>query len=169
MTTKICTKCKVEKPLTGFRFRSDRQKYIPRCNICERAWAKTYNSKLPRDQVNKKAVARYQANPDKARRLRRAGYSGIGIQKYLELENLYGSACNICGTTDKIGGRHLAYDHDHTTGKFRGFLCMNCNQGLGKFFDKIELLESAITYLNKQGVPSWQTLLKHLELKYEDI
>lgn len=40
-------------------------------------------------------------------------------------------------------------DHSHGTGTVRGILCHNCNVGLGHFFDKIVLLQSAITYLNR--------------------
>ena len=38
-------------------------------------------------------------------------------------------------------------DHDHSTGKFRDWLCDSCNTGLGRFDDKITLLEKAIEYL----------------------
>ena len=35
-------------------------------------------------------------------------------------------------------------DHDHDTGEFRGWLCNNCNTGLGAMGDTIEGLERAI-------------------------
>jgi hypothetical protein len=38
-------------------------------------------------------------------------------------------------------------DHCHETGEFRGFLCSNCNLGLGKFKDDPEILLNAIAYL----------------------
>ena len=38
-------------------------------------------------------------------------------------------------------------DHDHDTGEFRGWLCNNCNTGLGAMGDTIEGLERAIKYL----------------------
>jgi hypothetical protein len=38
-------------------------------------------------------------------------------------------------------------DHDHATGKFRGWLCMHCNHGLGKMLDSPALLRAAATYL----------------------
>ena len=51
--------------------------------------------------------------------------------------------CNCCG--DVKGVLHL--DHDHVTDKFRGYLCINCNHGLGKFNDSVEKLQLAIEYL----------------------
>ena len=40
-------------------------------------------------------------------------------------------------------------DHDHESGRFRGYLCMNCNLGLGKFMDDPEILANAIKYLSQ--------------------
>ena len=56
--------------------------------------------------------------------------------------------CAICGkgipsTWDK--GVHI--DHDHNTGKVRGLLCPNCNNGLGNFKDNTNTLMSACEYL----------------------
>ena len=41
----------------------------------------------------------------------------------------------------------LVIDHDHETGKFRGWLCRRCNIALGKFNDDIPTLKNAIKYL----------------------
>jgi len=51
--------------------------------------------------------------------------------------------CECCGTeTDK-----LVYDHDHQTGKFRGYLCRKCNLAIGHIGDDIESLSRALNYL----------------------
>lgn len=61
--------------------------------------------------------------------------------------------CAICKkpeTAKKQSGngiKRLSVDHDHTTGAIRGLLCMYCNTALGKFKDDIEILKSAIVYL----------------------
>jgi len=57
------------------------------------------------------------------------------------------SCCELCGAFNQ----HLHLDHDHTDGSFRGYLCANCNQGLGKFKDNVSKLKLAIEYLNRKG------------------
>lgn len=61
-----------------------------------------------------------------------------------------GGVCAICGqketSTYRGKVRKLAVDHCHKTGRVRGLLCMNCNQGLGKFQHSHELLIKAATY-----------------------
>lgn len=52
--------------------------------------------------------------------------------------------CEICG-----GSTRMAYDHNHKTGEFRGWLCMKCNTALGLVGDKVETLEKMIEYLKK--------------------
>ena len=40
-------------------------------------------------------------------------------------------------------------DHDHKTGKFRGVLCQNCNNALGRVGDSTETLLRLVEYLKK--------------------
>ena len=43
--------------------------------------------------------------------------------------------------------RQFEVDHCHSTGKVRGLLCHKCNLGIGNLNDDINLLKSAIKYL----------------------
>ena len=52
--------------------------------------------------------------------------------------------CLICRREQK-----LEIDHNHNSGKIRGFLCSRCNGALGQFCDNIGLLKKAIRYLEK--------------------
>lgn len=54
--------------------------------------------------------------------------------------------CEICGTSEK-----LCWDHNHTTGNFRGTLCGPCNKGIGHFFDSPELCVRAAEYLRNKS------------------
>jgi hypothetical protein len=55
--------------------------------------------------------------------------------------------CEICGCGPTSKG--FQWDHDHETGKFRGFLCQRCNCALGLFMDDEENLLCAIEYLRR--------------------
>lgn len=59
------------------------------------------------------------------------------------------SVCDICGSKQVGNKTNLCYDHDHTTGKFRGWLCNNCNYMLGHAKDNPEILAKAILYLTQ--------------------
>lgn len=52
--------------------------------------------------------------------------------------------CEICNAISKLNK-----DHDHKTGYQRGWLCQNCNFGIGFLKDSISNLESAIKYLRR--------------------
>ena len=43
----------------------------------------------------------------------------------------------------------LVMDHDHQTGKFRGWLCKNCNYGIGLFGDTIDGVRGILEYLEQ--------------------
>jgi len=59
------------------------------------------------------------------------------------------AACELCGgPPNGVGGLHL--DHDHDTKKFRGWLCMKCNQGIGLLGDDAEGLRRALAYLARE-------------------
>jgi Recombination endonuclease VII len=58
------------------------------------------------------------------------------------------SACEICGQNSF---RVLDLDHDHKTGKLRGFLCSRCNVTLGKCDDDIKILQKMILYLTRNS------------------
>ena len=40
-------------------------------------------------------------------------------------------------------------DHNHTTKKFRGWICNNCNVAIGRFADSVTSLQKAIKYLKE--------------------
>lgn len=58
----------------------------------------------------------------------------------------YGVACECCG---KPVTRNWQLDHCHETGEFRGWLCKQCNTGLGNLGDTLESLKLAVAYLER--------------------
>lgn len=82
---------------------------------------------------------------------------GITAEEYNKMFKKQKGRCKICGIhpTEMTDTKEfLSVDHCHTTGEVRGLLCDSCNLGLGKFYDNIELLENAITYLSSGMIES---------------
>jgi len=69
---------------------------------------------------------------------------GITDEKYNQLIEESNGMCGICEREMK----KICLDHDHSSGKFRGLLCNNCNTALGLVGDNIDTLHKMIAYLN---------------------
>ena len=82
-------------------------------------------------------------NKDKIRFIQAKSKLGINKADFDRINKII--SCEICGEVNKP----LHIDHSHSSLKFRGALCNNCNHGIGKFKDNIELLEKAISYLRR--------------------
>lgn len=54
------------------------------------------------------------------------------------------TSCDVCGKPCKT-----VFDHDHITGKFRGWLCPHCNSALGHALDNPAILEALRMYVIK--------------------
>jgi len=79
---------------------------------------------------------------------RRYIYNRASWQRYVEkMEKIAGrkrpKECEICQQKAII-----VFDHDHKTGKFRGWICVRCNIILGKIKDNKKILELLISYLD---------------------
>lgn len=95
-----------------------------------------YRANVPSYKERAKAWA--ATNPIKRRRiLLRYNYGNIDVRPCPVL-------CELCGIR-----KARCFDHDHKTGKFRGWLCYRCNTALAAFGDTVEGLYIAIYYLTR--------------------
>lgn len=60
-------------------------------------------------------------------------------------------SCAICNTHVDKYDKNLSVDHNHNTSEVRGLLCSNCNSALGLFSESIDVLQSAIKYLERNN------------------
>jgi len=56
----------------------------------------------------------------------------------------------MCGRIEDIEKQKnskIVFDHDHVTGKFRGWICDSCNRGLSNLGDDVAGVINALNYL----------------------
>jgi hypothetical protein len=128
----VCSRCKAEKPVGEFKRHKDYKDGIYCwCRPCEREQGKLWGKSRVRDpNIRHKQIIAKAYN--------------VNSEWY---EEQAAKGCAICGATKCKSGKKLAVDHDHKTKRIRGLLCANCNNGIGRFKDSIELLKRAIEYL----------------------
>lgn len=71
---------------------------------------------------------------------------GLTYEKYMLLLEHQNYSCAICNTQPD---KKLVVDHDHQTGEVRALLCRSCNVALGFLKEDINILQNAITYINR--------------------
>ena len=91
---------------------------------------------------------------DPARRpKRRARNRRVEIRRIERLQEIAGrprpTKCELCGASGK---RAISFDHCHATGKFRGWLCDNCNLTLGMVKENPAVLRALADYIERGGV-----------------
>lgn len=135
MDTKVCTRCKEEKPKDKINFPIHNKKTDGLDSWCRKCRA-VYRSEINRGKF------RGQLTDEEVKNLKKQ------------------TKCDICGGIDTAGSKQNKYlgkqyslvmDHNHQTGKFRGMLCNHCNRGLGNFKDNINYLKLAIEYLKNRN------------------
>lgn len=127
VTDRVCTLCRVEKPIDEFareRRRPTGFGYV--CKECHRKKAKKISIKTK---------------------------FGISLDEFKEIERAQNGNCAICGKKEskKRNGRpvRLSVDHDHATGIIRGLLCTRCNTAIGLFEENPRFLRQAVEYLQR--------------------
>jgi hypothetical protein len=130
-TSKVCTACKIRKPLTEFFRHSGREDgRLHHCKPCENA---KYKDKYRSYELRRKY--------------------GITEEDYNELLIQQNFCCAICNRHASKLKRGLFIDHNHNTGEVRGLLCSNCNFGIANLQEDIEILNKAIEYLTSHNQP----------------
>lgn len=84
------------------------------------------------------------ANPEKARAWRRKAKTGFSPEFADKLFKAQGGVCAICKA--ELDFYKANADHDHDTGKPRGFLCGRCNRGIGILGDNVEGVQRVMNY-----------------------
>jgi hypothetical protein len=143
---KLCCKCKQIKLLSEFHNRTTAKDGKQKtCKGCQKNYSQSEICKVNRQvyyQKNKQAHIE--------RNLKRQ--YGLDWEAYNHLLRIQNNCCAICHSPDSgsMCSQRLFVDHCHLTEKVRGLLCHHCNTALGLFQDNINILQSAITYVEQR-------------------
>lgn len=115
----------------------------------QRLWAQRN-----REALNAYQRAYYKRNRSKKLRQARARWAKNRAEKLAKARAQYArrmsgrpTACQCCGR--KATTRRLSKDHNHATGAFRGWLCGQCNVGIGMLGDTRVGVKRAVRYLER--------------------
>ena len=153
--TKICSKCRREKPLSEFhKDRTNKHGVRTSCSSCNKEYARAYRLKNPdKEKIKERNRIYYRQRFRDSKEERERSWRRQGISlTYCEYEKMLQESefrCDICNTHQDDLNCSLSIDHCHKTGEVRGLLCRKCNSAIGMLDDNPELLNRALNYLTK--------------------
>ena len=163
MSSKTCSKCKIEKTLSSFKL-NKAGNYSAWCYECDNILAKNRYASDPEyraAQLAKNKIRYFQEGGKQRKRERQLKKSfGLTIDDYNKKLQTQDGLCAICKKPESSLNAHssgilpLAIDHDHQTGKVRDLLCSRCNQALGLLREDVEIAKNLVTYIQKHIAPS---------------
>ena len=155
--TKVCPQCKEMKPVAAFYKRSASSDGLSSyCKDCTSVRCKTWRA-TPQGQQSR-AASRAREDKELVRQRQVKGMYGLTDAQYEMYRSV--KVCEICG--QGFSAREPQIDHDHMTGKIRGFLCGKCNRTLGQARDDPAILRKAADYLERHAVDLPE--VRHLSL-----
>ena len=171
LTVKECNTCGAEKDIREFSLRSNRAgKKNFRCRDCQAEYYRKYykrnvtrisEQKIGYRRENKEKVAAGKKEYSRKYRFRLAleriakysikeGYAPC-IAKEEDIREAFTGFCYSCGVPEAELTKNLCIDHSHETGKFRGWLCGQCNVALGLLRDSTETILLLAEYAKKHS------------------
>lgn len=128
-TSKVCSGCKIDKPVSEFYKKNSGDGYQGYCKQCSLAKKKRWDSKKSDERRLERVERKY----------------GLKASDYENLLESQGGVCAICKREVE-----LVVDHCHDSNEVRGLLCQQCNSGIGFLQDDLETVKSAVTYLSRE-------------------
>ncbi|MDQ3914109.1 MAG: endonuclease VII domain-containing protein [Actinomycetota bacterium] len=122
-----CPQCGLDKPPDDFpRHRGNKTGRHTYCKPCHNERTKRYKQRRHGSEKSYLLSHRY-------------GISAEQVHRLMQAQN---GLCAICRAAEP---KHV--DHCHDSSEVRGLLCLNCNQGIGRFEDDVPTLRRAMHYL----------------------
>lgn len=132
-------------------YRARRRVQDPTFADAERSYARAYRERLKASDPEQYIATVRETNL-------RVNY-GVTVEWFEATLYEQDFRCAICKRHESEFVKRFAVDHDHaccpgnkSCGEcIRGLLCISCNNGLGRFNDDLERMESAVSYLRESS------------------
>jgi hypothetical protein len=120
--------------------------YCKDCSTAERdEWRRT----SPSDNERNKFYNKKHADRIRGMKLVKNYWPHLTWEQAItEWQTLFNKQNGKCALGHEAKRLHV--DHCHATGRVRGLLCYNCNNGIGRLKDNVDLLQKAIIYLSEK-------------------
>lgn len=119
-----------------------------RCRMCD-ACGRQYQKEQQAERQRLRGQSR--------KKIREARYRAAGLAPTRPPPD----KCEICERQDynrkQDKPRHLALDHCHKTGKFRGWVCLKCNLAIAHFGDTRAGVQRVIDYFHRAETANKET------------
>lgn len=153
MTTKICTVCKEEKPISAYykhgKGSQGQTIYKSACKDCTNTKTlKKYHELSEEEKLERSRIGRMNMGKDYFKNYKLEKKYGITIEDYNSMLDSQGNLCYICRNTfDEQNKPHV--DHNHETGEVRKLLCHSCNTAIGHLKEDVDIMKKAIEYIEE--------------------
>lgn len=130
----------------NYRYQT-RVKYKKRQKVYQKEYRKTLKYKQ-----RQKSYRNQPENKEKIRNQSMYKKYGIGLKEYKKIWKIQNGKCLICGEFKPLNGERenrLRIDHDHSTNKIRGLLCIKCNSVVGYIKESLKTARKLVEFLEK--------------------
>ena len=163
---RTCKKCGETKPIEEFYERKSGGRKIRRheCKVCTRRRIRKRYKENPEVMIERANTyyknirkkdwgrVRFKRALNSSRAHARKGDFAPCNATEEEVRAAFTGFCHSCGVPESELVKNLNLDHDHCSGKMRGFLCGRCNTALGQLRNSPKMVSALAAYIEQAEV-----------------
>lgn len=156
---KTCRGCGEHKAIEFFYCFPSRDKRPE--GLCKKCMADRKNNTRDKAKAAAYSKAYLTRNPDVSGHnnlMRKFTQRGLTLDRYHSMAERQDFLCDMCHeeprprkSSKRVFFDNFVIDHNHSTGKVRGLICVDCNAALGMLRDSSLIAMKAADYLRKHG------------------
>ena len=125
---------------------------LKKFKVCDRCFKRLPTDEFSNNRIKKGGVITKRPSCKSCRKVKDGkSISSSDRKKWEKNKPIHNSLfqCQICKKNLIVGVSKIVLDHNHKTGKVRGYICESCNTGIGRFDDDPNIVKNAIDWLSE--------------------